>query len=203
MRAASREGVGIVHWLYGCYLLESGEPTAALYHFEIAKQELPASPVIESSLGIPYFLKRDFTNALAHFEESTRLEPRHSYGYAWVGRVFEERGEFEKAIEAHEKCDLMQSQNQEATKRFYQQLREEVKKDPQKGYWRKHLAVALSQSRTNTYEVACLYLHMGEKRQAYALLQSVRVDRGLWVDPCWDQKNEEYLKFARRFGLKP
>lgn len=207
MRAASRETAGMGHSLYGFFLLESGDADGALREFQLSADNLSVRyPSTQASLGLPYFLKGDFTNALWHFRASTRMEPRYSLGYSWAGRVFEEQGNFIKAIDEFEKCDLAQGHDQTRTKLFYDDLRRAVDQDPVHGYWWKRLRIEFAQPKTNAYQVATLYLHLGDKPKAYEWLARVTPDNAygkLWVDPCWNQKDTEYLAFATRFGLKP
>jgi len=206
-RAYSREGRGMAHWLYGVYLLKSWDADRALREFRAAERELSGapSPLTQSAMGLAYFLKRDYEHALAHLQESTRLEPRHSPGHFWTGRVYEEQGNFPKAIDEFEKVDLVRENNPIEVQKFYDALRKAVGLDPTNGYWHWRLEVEWKQPRTNAYEVARLYLHLGDKDRAYDWLGRFAVgdSYGLLIDPCWDQHDERYRAFARRFGLIP
>jgi tetratricopeptide (TPR) repeat protein len=205
--AYSPEGRGIAHWLYGCYLLKSGETDPALREFRVAERELTdaPTPLTEGSLGLAYFLKGDYEQALTHLKESTQREPRHAPGHFWTGRVLEEQGAFLKAIDEFQAADLVQEGDLASVEAFYDDLRNAVQQGPINGYWRKRLEIEWNQSRTNAYEVARVYLHLGDKARAYEWLSrfSVGDSYGLLIDPCWDQQNEHYLAFARKLGLKP
>src|SRR5262249_1136553 len=90
MRAAAREGGGLACCFYGNLLVSCGHPRAGLEEYQRAKALLPDDPMIQFHLGLPRFVLRDFDGALKEFRLSVALEPRHSGGHYWIGRVYEE-----------------------------------------------------------------------------------------------------------------
>jgi tetratricopeptide (TPR) repeat protein len=206
MRAASKEGNAFVHEIYGWYLMNAGDPEAALQEFLFAERNSPANANIQRHLGRPYFFQRKFDLALDHFQKSIELEPLQFDGYFCIGSVYEEKGEFLNAIQAFEQGDLLTGKNEESTKLFYDGLRNASKQGGSEGYWSKRLETALSTPAPDAHYVAIILAHLGKTVEAYDWLEKACNQgelEGLWFDVCWDRNNERFKKIATQVGLKP
>jgi len=205
MRAGSKEGRGTAHDLYGCYLVCSGYPKAALRQFQLAEREFGADPCIQQHLGFPYFVRGDFDEALKHFQSATDSEPLYEGGHCWAGRVYEEKGEFEKAIDEFEEYDRLTGQHKGNP--FYDDLRQAVRESGAEGYWNKRLKTAMSASHPDAYTIATFLARLGRKEQAYDRLEEVdkrgEIEPGnLAFDLCWDKNDERFKAVARKNGLE-
>ena len=78
MRPASNRGRVAAHIFCGYYLVETGHPDEALKRYRIAEQLDPSSAVVQHHLGHPYFLKRQFEQALHYYQTSLDMESRQA-----------------------------------------------------------------------------------------------------------------------------
>jgi tetratricopeptide (TPR) repeat protein len=206
MRAASKEGNAFVHEIYGWYLMNAGDPEAALQEFLFAERNSPANANIQRHLGRPYFFQRKFDLALDHFQKSIELEPLQFDGYFCIGSVYEEKGDFLNAIQAFEQGDLLTGKNEESTKLFYDGLRKASQQGGSEGYWSNRLETALSAPAPDAHYVATVFAHLGKMKEAYDWLEKAYDQgelQGLGFDVCWDRNNERFKKIAEKVGLKP
>lgn len=205
IRAASRQGQGSAHNIYGFFLLETGNPNAALQEYLTAERLLPSNAMVHHHLGHPYFVKHDFKRALEHYEKSLELEPRQSTAHFWKARVFEEMGDFMTAIQEWEEHDQAAGRFDAKRNVFYDRLRDAVLRDGQKGYWTERLHTALGESQQDLYVIATLYARLGDRKNAYAYLNDAcerhSFTEGLLFDLCWDHNDPQFQKIARRTGL--
>jgi tetratricopeptide (TPR) repeat protein len=204
MRAGSKEARGIAYDFYGCYLVNLGQIESASEQYQLAARIFPTEPVIEQHLGFPYFLKRDFAQALKHFRQATGKEPRYEGGHVWAGRVYEETGEFKKAIEEFEEADRLSGQDRGTA--YYDNLRAAVDHNGGKGYWNQRLEEASRGPHLSAYNAAVCLARLGKTDEAYKRLeeaeQKQQVGTGnLVFDLCWDWHDERFKEIARKNGL--
>jgi tetratricopeptide (TPR) repeat protein len=204
-RAASKEGEAAAHNFYGYFLLQSGKPDKALEQYQLAEAKSPSGAMMQHHLGHPYFVKRDFEQALKHYQESLRLAPGQRTAYYFIGRVYEEQTNFMAAIQKFEEGAKTSDKYTAETKVFYDELREAVQLGGAEGYWRKRLDIALGQTQPYHYYIATLYARLGEKTNAYAHLKAAcdgkDFDQGLLFDLCWDHDDKEFIAIAKGIHL--
>ena len=206
MRAGSKKGSGLVHWLYGWLLMNAGHPDAALREYLLAERADPADPTIQFQLGHPYFAQRNFKEALAHYQKSLDTEPRQYWGYYCKGRVYEETGDFSRAIQEFEKADLIAGKkNETQAKLFYDALRKACDLGGAAGYWSNRLEKALNATPQSPQNIAVLLAYLGKTNEAYEWLEACNPGqlRGLWADLCWDHNDDRFKAVAKKAGVSP
>src|SRR5439155_12937936 len=159
---ASKEGREMAHLFYGFYLMQAGHPDEALKHYRIAARLAPSNPQYQHHLGHPYFVKRQFDQALHYYQTSLDMESRQATAHYWKGRVFEEMGKFEEAIDEFESQERAAEKYTADKKVFFDQLRDAVQQNGAEGYLRKRLELALKESHQELYEIATLYARLGD-----------------------------------------
>jgi tetratricopeptide (TPR) repeat protein len=201
-RAACRDGRAAARGIYGFHLLQTGHPEEALAEYLKAERIDPTFPTIQHHLGHPYFARRQFEEALAHYQKSIDTEPRHWFGYLWKGRVYEETGDFTNAIAEFEAADRLRGK----TNGFYESLREAVLQnpaDPAHGYWYTRLEKAKDSK--DYYYIATVYANLGNRTNAYSYLRKACEKRafsqGPLFDPCWDKSDTNFQAIVRGIGL--
>jgi len=167
-RAGSKQNLGLAHSLLGLFLLETGNPNEALEQAQLAERLLPATPMILSGLGQPYFVQRRFKEALEQFQKAEALEPRHLLGHRDIAQVYEATGDLMKAIDEYELG--LETEHDAEAKRFWEELREAARKGGPKGYYRRQLELRLTGSKSNSYWVAESYAALPNKDEAYKWL---------------------------------
>lgn len=161
-------------------------------------------------LGHPFFALGKYDEAIEHYQQSIRLEPRHISGYHMIALAHEAKHEFMEAIDEDERGTRIEGKNSAETTRHYGELREAVRLGGARGYHLKALQAATNASRPDPYEIATAYASLGEKERAYNWLQRA-VDQhsdlnadhefALMFDPCWDHNDEQFKAIARNMGL--
>jgi serine/threonine protein kinase len=193
------------HLAYGFMLLQSGFPDLALEQYRLAEKVTYDDATIQHHLGHPYFVKRDFTNALAHYDKSIRLEPNHANGHLWRGRTLEEMGRVNEALDAYETGERCDGRLTADRKAWYEKLRRAAAQGGLKAVRELTLNAALEAKQPNLYDIATLYAQLGQKAKAYQYLREACQKRafhqGLLFDLCWDHDDPEFLAIARGIGL--
>jgi tetratricopeptide (TPR) repeat protein len=98
------------HGLCGFYLLHArGEVEAAREEYLKAAEGNYASPTFQHHLGHPFFYRRDYTNAIKHYQKALDVDPRHQYGHYFAGRAHQAMGNIEKAINCFQRRAIQQT----------------------------------------------------------------------------------------------
>jgi tetratricopeptide (TPR) repeat protein len=201
MRASSKVGRGFVHAMYGWQLFMTGDQEHSLQQYLLAERDDVASPNIQLQLGNHFFAEREFDKALEHFDRSTELLPNAFENYWCKGCVYEEKGEFRRAIREFELADQKDGKTEAETKPFYEKLRRAYNQGGPVGYWQTRLDIALAKSPPDPHPVAVILAHLGRTDEAYRWLDKAckegKLD-GLWFDPCWDHRDDRFKAIAKR-----
>jgi serine/threonine protein kinase/Tfp pilus assembly protein PilF len=201
LRAASKEGRGFVHEMYGWQLLMTGDQEHSLKEYLLAEKDNVANSNIQLQLGNHFFAQHEFDKALQYFDRSTELLPNQFWGYWCKGCVHEEKGDFLQAIQEFERADRKHGKNESETKPFYDKLRAAFKQGGSAGYWQVRLDIALAKSPPDLHYIAVILAHLGRMDEAYRWLgnacQEGKLD-GLWFDPCWDHNDYRFKDIAKK-----
>ena len=201
--AASKDGEGLVHLLYGWLLMNDFDSDAGLRELLSAERSSPAHPVVQYQIGNAYAIKKDFVNALIRFDLSLKLLREQVIAYECRGKVYEEMGQFEKAILDFEERDKWAGADQVSRKLYYDGLRQAALTGGPQGYWRYRLQKALNVAGQQDSRAIATYLaHLGNKDEAYQRLELAcnegQLD-GLWSDYCWDRKDPRFKAVAKKW----
>jgi tetratricopeptide (TPR) repeat protein len=203
-RAACREGRSAAHNVCGWHLLQRGHPEEALLEYREAERLYPSSPIAMHHLGHPYFVQRQFDQALKCYQASIEAETSNSLGHFWKGRVYEETGNFAGALEEFEESLRLSGQNPMSRKNREAVLEASVK-DPDRGYWTKQLDLLPTNSPQNYYRIATLYAHLSDTTNAYSYLKKAcekqAFSQGPLFDPCWNKSDTNFQAIVRSIGL--
>jgi serine/threonine protein kinase len=203
--AASRVGEACVHSYYGWMLMESGRQDDALAQFRLAEKLHPESATVYQLLGQPYAVKRQFENALHEYRESLKYEDRQAQAHYLIARVYEEQTNFFGALEEDAAGNEVEGALSPERKAFFDGLREAIRDDPIKGYWRKKLALASNHPHPDPYTLATLQARLGDWDRAYQLLETALVQQtfvdGVLSDLVWNHADPRFISVVKRFGL--
>jgi serine/threonine protein kinase/tetratricopeptide (TPR) repeat protein len=201
MPASSKEGRGFVHAMYGWQLFMTGDQQNSLKQYLLAEKDDVASANIQLQLGNYFFAQREFDKALEHFDRSTELLPNGFWAYWCKGCVYEEKGEFLRAIEEFELADRRYGKTEAETKPFYDKLRAACMQGGSAGYWQTRLEIEWAKSPPDPHPVAVILAHLGRTDEAYTWLDKACREgklSGLWFDPCWDHRDDRFKAIAKR-----
>jgi tetratricopeptide (TPR) repeat protein len=204
MRPASREGLGLVHELYGYALFCDVQPKEALREYQLAFDVFPTDPVIQTCLGHAYFALGDVKQALYHYTNATALWPGSLVGHLSASKAYEELLDFPNAIHELEESDQLSGGSK--GKEYYNDLRQAFHKDGPTGYWTILLATALSDSPPDFYRLPVLLAKLRRMDEAYHYLEEAchagkYEDSDIQFDSCWNRKDPKFEKLAKKYKL--
>jgi serine/threonine protein kinase len=195
------------HAHYGFWLGQWGRAKESRRELLRADEIDPTFPVTKKNLGHPYYVERDFTNALVHYRKSLELERAYPLGHYWVGRACQAAGDLLRAIEEFEWWEILVSRNPARVKRDYQSLRQAYGESGGRGYWLRWLELENASSNPNTYHLAEIHAHLGEFDAAFEWLEKAYAERNqmenLIFDECWDPLRDDprFKALLKRVGL--
>jgi tetratricopeptide (TPR) repeat protein len=150
-----------------------------------------------------YLMARDNTRAIAACKEALDMDDSNTGTRLYLRWVYEETGEFEKAIEAME--------HERGQQQFVSAFRDDFKRNGANGYWMALRDHELAKSRGGFLRVNRIvkaYARLGENAQALAWLERGFQQRDssmmyLKTDPSFDGLRDEprFVDLVRRVGL--
>jgi tetratricopeptide (TPR) repeat protein len=178
--------------------------------YKAAKRLDPNNEVVVAHIGHPYFVRRDFDNALKHYQESLTWRPQQETAHYFIGRVYREQGKFLESIDEFESGHLFEARtdaDKRQVKADHDGLRAAFKQGGPEGYWKKRLDLEKGSPHPNSYTIATIYANLKDKPNAYRWLNKACEEQafrqGLWFDLCWDHNDPEFQAIAKRIGLVP
>ena len=94
------------HHSYAMLLMALGRFEQALDHIARAAAADPLAPAIESNFGRVLYRARRFREAVPHLERALALEPRMRPHYERLGDVYDQLGDYDRALAAYDMAGL-------------------------------------------------------------------------------------------------
>jgi serine/threonine protein kinase/Tfp pilus assembly protein PilF len=89
------------HW-FAWLLAALGRHKKALSEINIAHQLDPLSLIVNANIGSIYYFNRQFDRAEEHLLRTLEMEPRFVVAHQWLGRCYEQKKIYNKAVEEHQ-----------------------------------------------------------------------------------------------------
>ena len=177
------------HW-YAMYFAQIGRNEEAIEEIERARELDPLSLIVNTNVAWAYWFARQYDRAIAQFLKTLEIDPNFGLAHMRLGLAYEQKGMFAEAIAAFRKAMVLSPGTSEiiaalghaygVTGRRGEalQMLEELKKLSEQRY-------------VSSYDIAVVYLGLGEKDQALAWLARAYEERSGWlgwlkVDPRLD-----------------
>ena len=206
------------HTSYGCTLDKFGDSSNALKHLKAAADLEPGKAKIREFLGDPYYLRREYTNAIAQYKEGLRFTPTNynSNAHYRIGRALRAMGQYLAAIDEFEKEAVIDGGDAAKTKESFNQLRDAFKKNGETGYWQEELRRTESKPDSEFCWKAVCHVHLGHTNEVFHWLSKSLETRellhpGYWMhqmdylllDECWDSLREDphFKELVKRVGF--
>ena len=194
---------------YGWYLAHAGRTRESLAVLERARQVDPTSSHILKMMGHPYFVDRDFTNALAYYRESCRIDPGYAPGHFFVSLASLALKNYPDAIDEWEAYQIKQGSDPEKVKRGCDEQRQAFREKGERGYWLTRLQRMKATMNPNDepYDFAKIYARLGDAEEMFKWLEKAydRHDELVYLifDECWDSWRDEphFKAMITRVGL--
>ena len=99
-----KPGYAPAHRWYGIYLVAVGRFDESLAEMERAHELDPLSLQVNVSLAAPLYFARKYDQAMEHFQKTLEMDENFWPAHYLLGWVYEERGEFRRAIAEFQKA---------------------------------------------------------------------------------------------------
>ncbi len=196
-------------WQYIIFLRTANRYQEAIDEAKRAKEINPVLSEQRAGLGSAYLIARKYDLAIQELREVVAHYPEGAVGYHLLGVAYEQKGLFREAISAHEQCVKMSrgdplylatlghayaifGRRQDA-ERILAELQQRAKREY-----------------VSPFNVALVWLGLGNNEQALAWLEKAYVDRSFslviinswpWFDPL--RSDPRFQSLVRRIGLDP
>ena len=162
----ARPGYAMAHALFADTLAHRGEFEEAIHEIKLASALDPVSVVTNSMAWHVYFSARRYDDPLRVILSTIEVDPQFEPGYWRVGISWEQKGEYQKAIEALHDSHAAKEASE---------LRHGLASDGARGYWQRKLGILLRQrppeERYGFTAIARCYMRIGKRQEALASLE--------------------------------
>src|SRR6266498_1781940 len=195
------------HKYYGNYLGNLGRLDEALMEYKRAQELEPLSLIISANLAEVYLSKGDFKTAVEQCQRAIDLDPNWYYVRLLLGPVYLKQGRNAEALaEAEKSVELSKRQSNALGVRGY--IYAQTGKLGEAKAVGEELERRHTQRQANGYDVARVYVGLGDKDQAFAWLEKDFQSRNatmpgfLYLPPLDSLRDDPRFKdLARRIGL--
>ena len=196
---AARPGYAMAHMLFAIVLAQYGKFEEAIQQAKIASALDPVSVEMNSLAWHVYFSARHYDEALRIILAALEVDPTFGAAHFRLAISWEQKGEYQKAIEAHP---------DEASERSAALASGGVR-----GYWQRKLEIQLRgrtpDSRGGFTPLARSYMHLGRREEALQMLEKayqMRDPRLMFWLPSFEEFDQlrsepRYQKILHDLGL--
>ncbi len=167
------------HW-YGELLMQVGRADEGLAHYQRALEIDPLSLPISSDLGISYYYARRYDQAIEQLHKTIAMDPSFFRAYFYLARVYEQKGQYEKAIADNQKGFLRLGEPPERIAKITAALSEALAASGDRGYWQKRLEISNQTPHLRSEwecDIAGIHARLGDKDRAFIFLERACQER--------------------------
>lgn len=172
------------HW-YSHFLTLNGRPQEAMAEIERAQELDPLSPIINTTLAEHLYYSRRYDEAIAQLIKTLEIDGNFSHARFLLGLAYEQKGLYEEAI-----SELQKALEMDGTKGVVAAaLGHSYARAGKKEEARRVLNELLRTQSARPYDIATIYVGLGEKQQALKWLQRTLRENDRWLlrtDPRLD-----------------
>jgi tetratricopeptide (TPR) repeat protein len=200
------------HW-WAETLISWGRFDEGLAEYQKALQIDPFSLAIGTDYGIAFYYARRNGEAIDQLKKMIELDPSYVRTYAYLGRVYQNMGRFEDALDAHEKRLALQGADPKAVAKQKLEILNAYKASGPKGYWSKILEFIKEDSKqgheTPPAVFSQLYAQAGQRDESLRSLDEAvrtRISDDVFmakVAPEWDPVRDDprFAEILKKIGL--
>jgi TolB-like protein/DNA-binding SARP family transcriptional activator len=167
-----------------------GRREEGLTQMKRAQEMDPLSLIINADLGRTFYFARDCDQSLEQLRRALEMDPNFGLAHVFLGQVYVQKGMFEKAISEFQEGIVLSSGSTYAlARRAHTYAVAGQRGEAQKELNR--LKELSEQEYVSPYDIAVIYVGLGEKDQAFAWLERAYENRSPWlvylkVEPALD-----------------
>jgi len=168
------------HLFYAWFLSPMGRNDEALAEARRAQQADPLFPFASFNMGAALLFARQWDPAIEQLRRAIELDPNFWFSHCFLGRAYEQEGRLPEAIAEFQRALEVEKDNTEIWSGLGHAYAVSGKKaEAQKVL--EHLKELSAHSWVAPYNVAVIYAGLGEKDQAFALLERAYKDRSYYM----------------------
>jgi tetratricopeptide (TPR) repeat protein len=84
--------------------LKNGNYDNAIMEYNQIIASKPNDPIALTGIGISYYAKGDFNQAVAYLQKAKSADPQHIDSYIYLGMAYEQQGKYQDALTEYNKC---------------------------------------------------------------------------------------------------
>jgi TolB-like protein/tetratricopeptide (TPR) repeat protein len=204
---ASRPNYAMAHALFAVTLAHRGKVEEAIREIKLAAILDPVSVPINSFAWHVYFCARRYDDALRVILAANELDPTFPFVYGRLARSWDQRGEYQKAIDTRVRGRIVEGESPEKANRDVAGLRAALASGGPRGMWQYELDKIPADERYSTGP-ASLYMRLGNREEALNALEKGYQRREpyliMWITaPEFDALRSEprYQKLLHDLGI--
>jgi serine/threonine-protein kinase len=194
------------HW-FATTLAAMGRLDEAMSQIRQAQELDPLSPVITSDVGRLFYYARQYDPAIETLRKTLEMDPSFSWAHWYLGMVYEQEASYDEAIAEFQKWLSLVGKEPTAVGALGHAYAVSGKRDEAQ----KKLVELKELARRQyvaPFDVAVIYIGLGDKEQAIQWLNKAYEDHSAWliwvnVDPRFYSIHGDprYIDLLRRMGL--
>ena len=196
------------HW-YGEYLEARGQFDEAIAEIKRGLELDPVSLIINADLGAAFYVARRYGQAIDQLRKTLQLDPNFALAHSFLGMVYEQKGMFEQAIAERQKAVILSAGAPGQLARLgHSYAVAGRRKEAVKILAR--LKQLSNQRYVRPYDIALMYVGLGETEQAFEWLEKAYEDRTgelVYIDVVHQfdplRSDPRFQDLLRRIGLPP
>ncbi|MCI0621569.1 MAG: winged helix-turn-helix domain-containing protein [Acidobacteria bacterium] len=197
----------VAHSWYAEYLTAMGRHDEAMAEIQRAQQLDPLSLFINRDVGWVLYMQRQYDRAMAQLQDTLEIDPNFASAHWFLGWVYEQDGLLEEAIaEFRKSMSLSEGNSRMLAEIGYALARSGKRSEAQRVL--EELKELSKRRYVVPYEIAIIYIGLGEKDQAFQWLDKTCEDRNcdlifLRVEPKLDslRSDARFADLIGRLGL--
>jgi TolB-like protein/Tfp pilus assembly protein PilF len=140
----------------------------------VSLDPLVAAPTV--TLGLGYFMSRNYDEALRLFTEARDMHPEVTIVHAFIGTAWVGKGEFERAMAEYK---VVEAKSPEAVRAYMAHLFARMGKRAEAAALLKQMEHPAGES-PNAFDIAAVHAALGDKDSAFQWLERAYEDRNVW-----------------------
>ena len=171
----ARPGYAMAHMLFAVTLAHYGRYEEAIEQAKLASALDPVSVLTNSMAWHVYFCARHYDEALRIILGAMEVDPAFGPAYFRLGISWEQRGEYQKAIDTSVHGRIVEGDSPEKANRDVAELRAALASGGPRGYWQRKLEILLRDrkpaDRGGFSPIARCYMRLGKREEALQTLE--------------------------------